>query len=251
MEATQTAAHDDDRLRVESVTGVPIDFAIAGPGGRSYAFIIDFHIRVLIAGAWIAAGMLALNSLEDRASAAAGWIALLTILPGLLTYLLYHPVLEIAMGGRTPGKRIAGLRIVTLEGTTPGAGAIVVRNLFRFVDGLPVLYVVGLVTAMISRRHQRIGDLAAGTLLVYEQAARAESLESLPGAGAARGVSAADAELVQDLIDRWPTLEPAQRLALAGRLLDRLDPQAAGAHAAWLNDGNALTALQAWLGGIR
>jgi uncharacterized RDD family membrane protein YckC len=250
MDVTPTAAAGD-RLRVETITGVPIEFAIAGPGGRSYAFIIDWHIRVLIAGAWMAAGILILNSIEAPGETAANWLAIGTFLPSMLVYFLYHPVLEVAMGGRTPGKRIAGMRIVTLEGTTPGAGPLLVRNLFRFVDGLPMLYVVGLVTIIVSRRHQRVGDLAAGTLLVYEQAEKAESLLALPGAGAARGVATADAELVQDLIDRWPSLEPQQRLALASRLLDRLDPQAGGSHAAWLNDGNAIRALQAWLGGIR
>lgn len=244
-------AEDSDRLRVESVTGVPIELVIAGPGGRSYAFVVDWHIRVLVAGGWVAAGILVVNLQDDPGGGAATWTWLLTILPATLIYFLYHPVLEIAMGGRTPGKRIAGLRIVTTEGTAPGVGAIVVRNLFRFVDGLPVLYVVGLVCTLATRRHQRVGDLAAGTLLVYEEKTRAEALDTLPGAGAARGISTADAELVQDLIERWPTLEPSQRLALAGRLLDRLEPDAAGSHAAWLNDVSALRALQAWLGGIR
>ncbi len=240
-----------DRLRLDSVTGVAIEFEVAGPGGRSYAFIIDWHIRVLIAGALIAAGTMILNRIGDAGSKTAGIVALLTFLPATLVYLLYHPVLEIAMGGRTPGKRMAGVRIVTTEGTTPGFGAIVVRNVFRFVDGLPMLYVVGLVCTIVTERNQRIGDIAAGTLLVYEDKTRAESLDTLPTAGVAHGITTAEAEIVQDLIDRWESLEPDHRLALARRLLDRLEPEGTDARAASLNDGNALRALQSWLGGIR
>ena len=242
---------DTDRLIVDSITGVPLELQIAGPGGRSYAFVIDWHIRVLIAAAWaLPLGLVISNMTEDGEEVAA-WLFLLATLPPILIYLLYHPVLEILMAGRTPGKRIAGVRIVTTEGTAPSAGAMIVRNLFRFIDGLPLLYVVGLACTIMTQRHQRVGDLAAGTLLVYDDSSKAESLDSLPHAGVASGMSTADAELVQDLIERWWTLDEAQRLELARRLLDRLDPGQAQARDAWLNDGNARSALQNWLGGIR
>ncbi|MEX1994451.1 MAG: RDD family protein [Steroidobacteraceae bacterium] len=248
------------RLQVDSITGVPIELAIAGPGGRSFAFIIDWHIRVVAAAAWGFGFSLILNAVSDGAESPSGWLALLTFGPPTLIYLLYHPILELAMSGRTPGKRIAGLRIVSVEGTLPGAGALIVRNLFRFIDGLPMLYVVGLVFAFVTPRHQRIGDLAAGTLLVYEDASKADSLGSLPHAGAASGISTADAELVQDLIERWPDLDPVHRLDLARRLLARLDPGEARTQPgwledapapAWLNDTTALRALGDWLGRMR
>jgi uncharacterized RDD family membrane protein YckC len=240
-----------DRLRVDSITGVPIELPIAGPGGRSFAFIIDWHIRVLMAAAWIFPMSLLLRNMSEDGTRIPGWLELLAWLPPTLIYLLYHPVLEILMVGRTPGKRIAGVRIVMAEGTAPSAGAILVRNLFRFIDGLPAFYVVGLAFAVMTKRHQRVGDLAAGTLLVYDDSNKVESLDSLPSAGIVSGISTADAELVQDLLERWETLDPAQRLALAQRLLDRLEPSEAEAHQSWLNDGNAIAALQKWLGGMR
>jgi len=240
-----------DRLRIDSITGVPIELPIAGPGGRSFAFIIDWHIRVLIAAAWMFPMTLLVNDMSADGTRVPGWLELLAWLPPMLIYFLYHPVLEIMMGGRTPGKRIAGVRIVTTEGTAPSAGALLVRNLFRYIDGLPAFYVVGLAFTVMTARNQRIGDLAAGTLLVYDDSSKAETLDSLPGAGIASGISTADAELVQDLLDRWETLDPAQRVALAQRLLDRLEPAEAAAHSAWLNDGNAFAALQRWLGGMR
>ena len=239
------------RLHVDSITGVPIELPIAGPGGRSYAFIIDWHIRALAAAAWGFGYTLVLSAANSGAESPPGWQAPLGWVPSLLIYLLYHPLLELTMSGRTPGKRIAGLRIVSIEGAVPAAGAIIVRNLFRIVDSLPILYVVGLAFSMATARHQRIGDLAAGTLLVYEDAGRAESLGTLPRAGAATGLSTADAELVQDLLDRWQHLDREHRLELARRLLARLDPATADGQAVWLNEATALNALRQWLGGMR
>ena len=245
------ADNDDGHLRVDSVTGVPLDLAIAGPGGRSFAFVIDFHIRALGAIAWYFGGWLLLRQYLEDAREPPTWLYIVVALPPIVFYLLYHPVLEIAMAGRTPGKRMAGVRIVTVEGMVPGAGAIVVRNLFRFVDGLPIMYLVGLVTTIVTRRNQRIGDLAAGTLLIYDDGGKSESLEGLSAAGLASGISTREAELVHDLIDRWESLDSEDRLDLARRLLARLDPAGANTQAALLNDANALTALQNWVGGIR
>jgi uncharacterized RDD family membrane protein YckC len=245
-----TAEADDRHLRVDSVTGVPLDLAIAGPGGRSFAFIIDFHIRALGAVAWAFGFSLWVRQYTDEGLEPPGWLLLVAFLPPVIIYFLYHPVLELAMAGRTPGKRMAGIRIVTAEGMVPGTGAIVLRNLFRFVDGMPAFYIAGLVTTILTRRHQRIGDLAAGTVLIYDEEGKAENLGDLAKAGATRGLTTGAAELVQDLIDRWPTLDPEDRLALARRLLARLDPEGADARSATLNDGNALAALRATLGGI-
>ena len=246
-----SAEGDDRHLRIDSITGVPLDLAIAGPGGRSFAFIIDFHIRALAAVAWAFGFSLLIGSYTESGNEPPVWLLLLTALPPALIYFFYHPVLELVMAGRTPGKRMAGVRIVTVEGMVPGAGAIVVRNLFRFVDGLPLLYVTGLACTIVTRRNQRIGDLAAGTLLIYDDEAHAESVGDLANAGATRGISTGAAELVQDLIERWSTLDPEDRLELARRLLARLDPEGAALRAAILNDSNALATLQAWVGGIR
>ncbi len=242
---------DDARLRIDSITGVPLELAIVGPGGRSFAFVIDFHIRLLVALAWFYGFVALITSLSAGPESTPGWLAFIGTVPPFIIYLLYHPILEVLMAGRTPGKRIAGIRIVTLEGMIPGTGAIAVRNIFRFVDGLPIMYVVGLASTFATRRHQRIGDLAAGTLLIYEDSGKAESLDSLSRAGTASGISTADAELIQDLIERWQTLDSGPRLDLARRLLARLDPQSAASHATTLNDASALAALQNQLGGLR
>src|SRR2546430_15910805 len=65
---------------------------------------------------------------------------------------------------------MAGVRIVARDGGAPSAGALLTRNVFRLVDSLPLCYGVGLITVVLTRDNLRIGDMAAGTLLVFEQA---------------------------------------------------------------------------------
>src|SRR5687767_13171754 len=115
------------QLNVDSATGLDINLVIAGPGARSYAFVIDWHIRITVAIAWwVGASFLLTGTLTAFKDAVGTWLnySLITILPAAIIYFLYHPILEIAMHGRTPGKRIAGVRIVTRAGLTPGTGAL-------------------------------------------------------------------------------------------------------------------------------
>jgi len=157
-------------LYIDSVTGVDVALEVAGPGARAFAFVLDFTFRTLIAGAWYVVAASFYNhhfSLARPLEPDSIWFALVAA-PPLAIFLLYHVVLEVLMSGRTPGKRMAALRIVARDGAAANIGALLVRNIFRVVDGLPVVYGVGLVTSMIRADHVRIGDLAAGTLLVYD-----------------------------------------------------------------------------------
>jgi len=159
-------------LVVDSVTGVEVALPVAGPGARSFAFVIDWHIRAVLTAAWYVIGMMLYNqewtNITPPLETDAAWFGFVA-LPAAAIYFLYHPVLEIAMRGRTPGKRMAGLRLVTRTGGMPLLGAHVIRNVFRLVDNFPICYGLGLVMTMVTRNHVRLGDLAAGTLLVYDQ----------------------------------------------------------------------------------
>jgi uncharacterized RDD family membrane protein YckC len=204
-------------LIVDSVTGVEVELAVAGPGARSFAFIIDWNIRAILAIAWFCIGMMIYNGditdITPPLEADGLWIALIGVPPSAI-YLLYHPVLEIAMRGRTPGKRMAGVRLVTRSGGAPLFGAYLIRNVFRLVDQFPVCYGLGLVMTMITRNHVRIGDLAAGTLLVYDRG-EAGLLEHVRNPK----LDAATAEIVNDLLVRWEHLDAASRRHLARRVL--------------------------------
>jgi uncharacterized RDD family membrane protein YckC len=229
---------DREQLRIAGLTGVDVALDIAGVGSRSYAFVIDWHIRLLLGlawfcGAWLLIKIGAAPLVETASSRVQSVVA---IAPAIGIYLFYHPVLEVLMRGRTPGKRRAGVRIVTRNGGTPGLGALLIRNIFRLVDSLPFLYVVGLVSCFITEQRVRIGDLAAGTLLVLDSDAAAKSLAQLGSMVTQSGLAPALVELIHDVLERWASLDIVKRDDLARSILARVDTAAPAAELAGLTD---------------
>jgi uncharacterized RDD family membrane protein YckC len=210
-----------DTLVVTSPTGVDVELAIAGPGSRAYAFLIDWHIRLLLAITWFAAAALSARGFHlFGKSNAAG--AAIVFMPVTLIYFLYHPVVELAMRGRTPGKRMAGVRIVNRQGGTPSSVALLIRNAFRLIDCLPVFYGVGLCTTIFSAQRLRFGDMAAGTLLVHDGDQEAKALSQLGTLTLNPTLDAAALALGNDLLLRWKELDSTTRRHLARELLSRI-----------------------------
>lgn len=208
---------------VQGMTGVDLSLPIAGPGSRAYAFLIDWHIRLGIALVWLFAGMLLvggnLRLMQDQ-GIRMYWMV---IIPPALIYLLYHPVVELLMHGQTPGKRMAGVRIVNREGGPPGIGAILIRNAFRVFDSMPSFYVVGLVCTFVTRQRVRVGDMAAGTLLVENTQASAKAMDRLASLHSGTGIDPATLDLVDQLLERWDQLAADRREDIARSLLRRID----------------------------
>jgi uncharacterized RDD family membrane protein YckC len=217
----------NDLIYVNSADAMSYALEIAGVGARSYAFILDWHIRLLAALLWIYLSAFLFYDLsifstlfeEDTSNAAAAWVV---FLPAAIVYFFYHPILEIVMHGSTPGKRSAGVRLMTLEGFTPGTGSILIRNIFRLIDSLPGVYTVGLVVAIFTRNHVRIGDIAAGTVLVYEKNTGKQSLSDVAQQSLNSSLSADNYDLLLELLERWQQLEKAQRMHLGQQFLDRI-----------------------------
>jgi uncharacterized RDD family membrane protein YckC len=230
---------DREQLQITGLTGVDVTLDIAGPGSRSYAFVIDWHIRVLFALAWFVVGMLVVSTLgfalPSLRSMPRG-VSSIAVIPALCIYFFYHPVLEVLMRGRTPGKRMAGVRIVTRNGGTPATGALIIRNLFRLIDSLPTLYLVGLVTCLLSAQRVRVGDMAAGTLLVLDDSKAAKSLGQLATLVTQSGLPLQMVELIVDVLSRWQFLEQQKRDALARSILLRVEPNLSAEILDRLND---------------
>lgn len=240
----------DEQITIQSADATELSLSIAGAGSRSYAFLLDWHIRFVIAAAWILLVYLVLkyvNGTELDLFTNTAW-SLVTWLPAFVIYFFYHPVLEITMQGRTPGKRMAGVRIVDLEGRTPGTGALIVRNIFRLVDSLPSLYMVGFTACLFSKNAVRIGDMAAGTLLVKEQRTTEKDLQQVDFIAENQTFSPEHLELVNDLLARWKDLDVAKRLVLAEKLLTKMSiglPGQTGANIYAKNLHKKLLAVQA------
>ena len=214
------------RLNITSASSVPISLQIAGVGSRSYAFVIDWHIRALLAVAWfvmiwvigLAIDNVSFSSLLNSGT----WIPIIIFLPPTIIYFLYHPILEILMHGRTPGKRMTGIRLVNTKGETPTTGAIIIRNVFRLIDGLPALYALGFCFAMFTKNHMRIGDLAAGTLLVFDNKPRTSTAKYARQLVTDSNMSLQDQELLVELLERWKQLNSKTRVSLAQQFLRRV-----------------------------
>ena len=230
-------------LVVDSATGVDVSLPVAGPGARAYAFTIDWHIRIVLVLGWYVVTALLYNgrwSLMPPPDANAGWFSLVVI-PATAIYFLYHPILEIAMRGRTPGKRAAGVRIVARDGAAPTVGAHLIRNVFRLVDSFPAFYGMGLIVVTVTRDHVRIGDLAAGTLLIYDRA-NESVLEHVSPAALGSQLDASTAEVVNELLVRWQSLDADVRGRLAASLLMKI--QGASADVGALEDAALHERLQ-------
>jgi uncharacterized RDD family membrane protein YckC len=92
--------------------------------------------------------------------------------------LIYHFVLE-AVTGRTVGKMLVGLRVTRPDGGRPSAGAIALRTVLRLLDGLPTFYLIGLITMLVSDRNQRLGDMAAKTVVTPAAPVRRRALAAV------------------------------------------------------------------------
>lgn len=237
------------QVTLQSITGVDVELRIAGAGSRSYAFVIDWHIRFILALAYFVVGTLVYFGrwrLLDGSNPP--WTNAYTLAVGLPTaviYLLYHPILEIAMRGSTPGKRMAGVRIVTRTGDVPGAGALLLRNVFRLIDSQPLVYLVGLVTVLVTEQHVRIGDIAAGTLLILD---RDESERSFARLAATRsGLDPQAADLIHELLERWAALDDRMRGEIARSLLARVDKPVSAEQLASLSTHELRTRLMTLL----
>src|SRR5438105_4005109 len=149
------------RLEIETPDHVVLRFQLAGAGNRGFAAIVDFVI-VYIFGTAIAFGSDKVAEFVPGIANWSGWIALLQ----LFLAWSYFVLLEWLWNGQTIGKRLFGLRVISEDGEPARFVAVVVRNLVRVIDFLPVLYGVGLVALVISSRSQRLGDYAGGTFVV-------------------------------------------------------------------------------------
>ena len=213
-------------LHLQSPEGLDYQLEIADLGVRAHAFILDWHIRLLLALSWllvIGYGFKSFIKIQDLFSQDRySWSGLLLLISTACIYFLYPVVMEIALCGRTPGKRMAGVRLVTLDGRTPGIGAILLRNLFRIIDSLPLFYLVGILTVTMTRHRVRIGDLAAGLVLVYDKTVEQKQLHRMTDLAMHSWMKPEDQALLLDLLDRWPELSSENRVRLGERFLQRI-----------------------------
>ena len=148
----------DTRYKVETPEGIDLTLRPASLVPRALAFAIDLAIRGLL----LLAALLLLELLGKLGKGLAAMVIF------MLTW-WYMVLFEVLNQGRSPGKQWLGLRVVHDDGTPVGWAASLTRNLLRFVDFLPFAYGLGILSSLNHPAFKRLGDLAAGTLVVYTE----------------------------------------------------------------------------------
>jgi uncharacterized RDD family membrane protein YckC len=184
-----------------SPEGVHLDLPIAGPAPRMVAYLIDFAAMIVLfillgivmftllpIGAsldrWLKAvfhqngGAPTTAKAKQSAGVAVGLVIAIVVIVQFVIETGYFIFWEMVTNGRSPGKVLIDLRVVCRDGLPITARSSVIRNLMRVVDILPANYLVGLISILISNSGERIGDHAAGTLVV-----RLDRTEAAPDLG--------------------------------------------------------------------
>lgn len=199
---------DTDRIEIRTPEGFNLEMTLAGLGSRSAAAIIDTVIIVAVAVVVYLPFRNTVPPLPMRIA--------LTAMP-IVLFFGYHLVFETRGRRQSPGKRLLRLRVVRADGAPVGATGSLVRNLIRLVDFLPSFYLIGIVSVFSTTQNQRLGDLAAGTIIVMEPRAEdvfpvlSSAFENVAEGWDVSAVTDEDVAMMRQFLNRREILKPDAR----------------------------------------
>lgn len=197
----------DTLSRIETPEGIALELRAAGIMPRALAWLIDGVLR--IGTMWVGSIPLAFFGTAGQG----GMLLLLFVLVWL------YPVLfEVLWDGQTPGKKMMGLRVVRLNGAPVGWLGALTRNLLRVVDILPLCYGFGAVCALLDTRARRIGDLVAGTLVIYTDQPTHSTLPDGPNEPLSQVLTMSERSAIVAFAERAPRLSEQRQQELANLL---------------------------------
>ena len=219
----------EDRLTIDTPEGVPLELTLAGVGSRFAAALLDYLFQAIILVALAFVLGYAAGYGPDESGIAAGFWAL----GFFLVFWGYDVAFEVLNSGRTPGKAMNGLRVVRESGAPVTFGASAVRNVLRIIDLLPGMYLVGMTSIVVTRRNQRLGDLAAGTLVVREPRRLPPEVLVSPSVQApawdTSAIGQEELDAIAAFLARRGDLAAGARIQIAAELAGRLRPKVGGA----------------------
>lgn len=201
-----------DTIEVVTPEGVAIQYELAGIGSRGLAAVIDHAIQLLVTVVGLLLLVLVTYMVSATVPIAAGdvplWMIAVALIWVFAVLVGYHAVFELRWGGQTPGKRLAGLRVMRDSGHPVDPYSTVVRNLVRIVDLLLLFpYGAGMLSVFFSKECKRLGDWAAGTVVVRETVAEAmHAIWQTPASGLVASL--------MDCIQTTRDLDPQQLVML-------------------------------------
>lgn len=210
--------------------GVELKLPVAGLAARSLAWIVDAMIKFSIF-------MFVVSALLGLGGAGTG----LALILSFTLLWLYNVLFEVFARGATPGKKALNLRVVNLNGTPVGWSGSTIRNLLRVIDLLPGTYLLGLLSVSLSSRFQRLGDLAAGTIVIHAaalpQAKPEVAADPLP---LKVPLSATEQQAIVSYAERAPKMNDERVAELATLLqpvLGEIDAADLKRYASWIAGG--------------
>jgi len=219
-----------DHHTIETPEQMSLHLAVAGVGSRFLAMAIDTLIQIFLLLACLL--LLAVVTAGDGLVGAGEFRNWLLAAYGVGAFVLfygYFAIYEILWNGQTPGKRYVGIRVIKDTGRPLTAGETIGRNLMRIVDQLPVFYAVGIVAALLTSQHKRLGDLVVGSILVRETSlAELKPLWQAPIASNVgtpldtTGLAPQELALIETFLSRRHSLEQSVREKTAAQIVARL-----------------------------
>jgi uncharacterized RDD family membrane protein YckC len=181
-----------DQLTIDTPEQVAIRFPVAGVGSRFLAVFVDSLLQIAV---WVALFLVLVLIASSAPKTHAGelshtgekWLIAGLILFHFVLYWGYFALFEAFWNGQTPGKKLFKIRVIQDSGRQITFFESMTRNLIRVIDVLPGFYLAGVISMVCNRQHKRLGDLAAGTLVVHER----RSEEPIWGGSGARTITAA------------------------------------------------------------
>jgi uncharacterized RDD family membrane protein YckC len=155
-----------DQLNIDTPELVSIEMPLAGIGSRFIAILIDSLIFGAATVLLIFLAVFLIPRSEVLQNISPNWAVGILVLLNFILHWGYFTLFEALNNGRTPGKSVAGIRVIHRSGRAASFVEALARNLVRVIDGLPTCYGVGLLSIFLSRQNQRLGDMVAGTLVV-------------------------------------------------------------------------------------
>jgi uncharacterized RDD family membrane protein YckC len=219
----------EDRLTIDTPEGVPLELTLAGVGSRFTSALLDYvlQIVILVALALVLSYGAGFSPGSSSVSAAVWIVGFFTVFWG------YDVAFEVLNSGRTPGKAANGLRVVLESGAPVTFVPSAIRNVIRIIDLIPGNYLVGVTSILVTKKNQRIGDLAGGTLVIREQRQLPPEVplgSSVPApAWDTSAVSQQELDTVAAFLARRHELAHGARIEIAAELAGRLRPKVGGA----------------------
>jgi uncharacterized RDD family membrane protein YckC len=215
----------EDRITISAPEGIELEYTLAGLGSRFLAVATDVVLCVIVLGALI--------GLEAALGGSRTLLLLTLIVGSFLALFAYWIAFEVWASGRTPGKRLSGLRVLMASGQPVGFAPSAVRNLMRIVDIYATAMIPGVVSIVLSKRNQRLGDLAGGTIVVRERrdrAVMAALTEQVTGRAGVdvTAVTAAELAAIRDFLARRDRLTAESRARVSRALADGVGPKVGG-----------------------